>query len=160
MRRFHASVPGELRIRLSQPTYVDAPLVGKPDVVPKSVAVRSGTVVCAASWCGTFLAAGPYGVREIGSKSQWRARWPIVGYWFFRPRLADRLPLPCPPSCLPSPVGTFPAHAHWRDRAVTPRYLISRLLRVPGLANASSLHGSDSQPYAAAETAFVTPRAL
>ena len=123
----------------------DAPLVGKPDVVPKSVAVRSGTVVCAASWCGTFLAAGPYGVREIGSKSQWRARWPIVGYWFFRPRLADRLPLPCPPSCLPSPVGTFPAHAHWGDRAVTPDDLISRLLRVPGLANASSLHGSDSQ---------------
>ena len=95
-------------VHVSQPTYVDAPLVGKPDVVPKSVAVRSGTVVCAASWCGTFLAAGPYGVREIGSKSQWRARWPIVGYWFFRPRLVDRLPLPCPPSCLPSPVGTFP----------------------------------------------------
>ena len=107
-----------------------------------------------------LLAAGPYGVREIGSKSQWRARWPIVGYWFFRPRLVDRLPLPCPLFCLPSPVGTFPAHAHSGDRAVSPDDLISRLLRVPGLANASSLHGSDSQPYAAAETAFVTPRAL
>ena len=39
-----------------------------------------------------LLAAGPYGVREIGSKSKRRARWPFEGYWFFRARLVDRFP--------------------------------------------------------------------
>ena len=47
-------------------------------------------------------AAGPYGVREIGSKSHNRARWPLGCNWFFRSRLVDRLPLPCPTSCLHS----------------------------------------------------------
>ena len=40
------------------------------------------------------VAAGPYGVREIGSKSASRAHRPSVIHWFFRPRLVDRLPLP------------------------------------------------------------------
>ena len=40
-----------------------------------------------------LLAAGPYGVREIGSKSDKRARRPSAIYWFFRSRLVDRLPL-------------------------------------------------------------------
>ncbi len=75
---------------------MDAPLVGKPDVVPKSVAVRSGTVVCASmdapdnasiSWNGwvhvvrccrlsgllvqpvVSEAAGPYGDTRTGSIS-------------------------------------------------------------------------------------------
>ena len=47
------------------------------------------------------LAAGPYGVREIGSKSGMRARRPSAISWFFRPRLVDRLPLPVPASCCP-----------------------------------------------------------
>ena len=42
------------------------------------------------------LAAGPYGVRKIGSKSGMRARRPSAISWFFRSRLADRLPLPVP----------------------------------------------------------------
>ncbi len=46
-------------------------------------------------------AAGPYGVREIGSKSGMRARRPSAIFWFFRPRLVDRLPLPVPASCCP-----------------------------------------------------------
>ena len=40
-----------------------------------------------------LLAAGPYGVREIGSKSDKRAPRPSAIYWFFRSRLVDRLPL-------------------------------------------------------------------
>ena len=40
-----------------------------------------------------LLAAGPYGVREIGSKSDKRARRPSAIYWFFRSCLVDRLPL-------------------------------------------------------------------
>ena len=68
-----------------------------------------------------LMAAGPHGVREIGSKSETRTRRSSASCWFCRPRLADRLPLPCPPSCLHSPVGTFPAHARSGDRAVKPR---------------------------------------
>ena len=40
-----------------------------------------------------LLAAGPYGVREIGSKSDKRAGRPSAIYWFFRSCLVDRLPL-------------------------------------------------------------------
>jgi hypothetical protein len=45
------------------------------------------------------LAAGPYGVREIGSNSPQRAQRPSILHWFFRSRLVDRLPLPVPASC-------------------------------------------------------------
>ena len=91
---------------------MDAPLVGKPDFEPRigGIQVRYGRM------CGLLmrhlLAAGPYGVREIGSKSKRRARWPFEAYWFFRSRLVDRLPLPCPTSCLHSPVGTSVARVH------------------------------------------------
>ena len=50
-----------------------------------------------------LLAAGPYGVREIGSKSDKRAPRPSAIYWFFRSRLVDRVPLPR--SCV---LPTFP----------------------------------------------------
>ena len=39
-----------------------------------------------------LMAAGPYGVREIGSKSETRIRRSSASCWFFRPRLVDRLP--------------------------------------------------------------------
>ena len=75
-----------------------------------------------------------------------RAHRPSPLYWFSRPRLVDRLPLPCPPSCLHSPVGTFPAHAHSGDRAPSsPDDLLSFLLWVSGLANTRLLHSSDSR---------------
>ncbi len=53
------------------------------------------------------LAAGPYGVRKIGSKSGMRARRPSAISWFFRSRLADRLPLPVLASLLPTSPGSF-----------------------------------------------------
>ena len=53
------------------------------------------------------MAAGPYGVREIGSKSGKRARRPSAVYWFFRPRLADCLPLPRSCVLLPTSLGGF-----------------------------------------------------
>ena len=53
------------------------------------------------------LAAGPYGVREIGSKSESRARWPSGASWFVRPRLVDRLPLPVPTSCPHLPTASL-----------------------------------------------------
>ena len=67
-----------------------------------------------------LMAAGPYGVRKIGSKTLRRARRPCGAYWFFRPRLVDRLPLPCSTSCLRLPGGSCPAHAHTGDRVVSP----------------------------------------
>ena len=54
-----------------------------------------------------LLAAGPYGVREIGSKSAWRAPRPSARYWFFRPRLADCLPIPRSFVLLPTSPGSF-----------------------------------------------------
>ena len=54
-----------------------------------------------------LLAAGPYGVREIGSKSDKRARRPSAIYWFFRSCLVDRLPLPVPASCCPHLPDSF-----------------------------------------------------
>ena len=54
-----------------------------------------------------LLAAGPYGVREIGSKSGKRTRKPSAIYWFFRSRLVDRLPLPVPASCCPHLPDSF-----------------------------------------------------
>ena len=54
-----------------------------------------------------LLAAGPYGVREIRSKSGMRARRPSAISWFFRSRLADRLPLPVLASLLPTSPGSF-----------------------------------------------------
>ena len=56
-----------------------------------------------------LLAAGPYGVREIGSKSLKRAQCPSAGRWFFRPRLLDRLPLLVPYVLLPTSPGAFSA---------------------------------------------------
>ncbi len=53
------------------------------------------------------LAAGPYGVREIGSKSCKRAQRPFTQGWFFRSRLVDRLPLPVPASCYPHLPDSF-----------------------------------------------------
>ena len=58
-----------------------------------------------------LLAAGPYGVREIRSKSGMRARRPSAISWFFRPRLVDRLPLPVPYVLLPTCPGSFSALA-------------------------------------------------
>ena len=78
-----------------------------------------------------LMAAGPYGVREIGSKSKRRALWPIEAYWFFRPRLvvesgAGAVPLGSgvydPPAfaAVPSPIplGPFPAPARRTGRKV------------------------------------------
>ena len=58
-----------------------------------------------------LLAAGPYGVREIRSKSGMRARRPSAISWFFRSRLVDRLPLPVPYVLLPTCPGSFSALA-------------------------------------------------
>ena len=46
-----------------------------------------------------LIAAGPYGVREIGSKSESRTRWSSDALLASRSRLIDRLPLPLP--CVP-----------------------------------------------------------
>ena len=57
-----------------------------------------------------LLAAGPYGVRKIGSKSDKRAPRPSATYWFFRSRLVDRLPLPrfLRPAAHISPTASLP----------------------------------------------------
>ena len=74
--------------------YVDAPRWGKSDFRTESVAARSRYCRMSGLLMRPLLAAGPYGVREIGSKSESRAQWPSRASWFFRSRLVDRLPLP------------------------------------------------------------------
>ena len=53
-----------------------------------------------------LLAAGPYGVREIGSKSDKRAHWPSATYWFFRSVLSTVCPYSVPASCSPPSPGS------------------------------------------------------
>ena len=84
--------------------YVDAPRWASPD------SARVG-----GSWSGLsyvrpldrpMLAAGPYGVREIGSKSDKRAPRPSAIYWFFRSCLVG-LPLLRSSSCFPHLPDSF-----------------------------------------------------
>ncbi len=96
-------------------------LCGRPQVGQARIQNRvGGSLVRYCRMSGLLmqplLAAGPYGVREIRSKSGMRARRPsaISSCRFFpyvRPRLVDRLPLPVPYVLLPTCPGSFSALA-------------------------------------------------
>ena len=105
-----------------------------------------------------FWPRGPYGVREIGSKSKRRALWPIEAYWFFRPRLVDRFPLPLS--------DVLPALSSWDPPQLAPMRVVEPsspddLLSVSssGFWVLPTLRFTD-QPYCAVATACVTSGAL
>ena len=91
---------------LPEHSYVDAPRWAS-----KILSRVGGSLVRYSRMSGLLmrhlLAAGPYGVREIGSKSAWRALRPSECYWFFRPRLADCLPIPRSFVLLPTSPGSY-----------------------------------------------------
>ena len=71
---------GKDRDRRSSPIPIEACLCGRPPVGKPDFEQVGGMEVRYCRMSGLLmqlqLAAGPYGVREIGLKSQWRALWP------------------------------------------------------------------------------------
>ena len=137
-----------------QSTYVDAPWLAS--LTSYRSRWQSGQVRSYVRPLGAALrAAGPYGVVRSDPNRKRGLDGPSASLLVFpTPVLPTVGPYLCPPSCLPSPVGTFPARAHAGNRAVKPRR--SPLSPPPppppppppGLrdpANACLLHRSDSQ---------------
>ena len=81
-------------------SYVDAPMWASADSEPSwwqwaRYCRMSGLLM------RPLLAAGLYGVREIGSKSETRALRPSTGYWFSDPVMLTVCPYPFLASCGP-----------------------------------------------------------